>query len=140
MPFMQAIRVRRWRPIQSEERGPRTTRRFCEKYGGSDHRGQLRRGHTRQRSQAHRATVALCAFIAAESAGLSFMLTRWANSSPMIDVTLVYQAAQRPKIWSFLCGEQTAVELHAQVLPLRPSCCMAITPTMPRFARASSTG
>ncbi|MDB5987630.1 MAG: acyltransferase [Nevskia sp.] len=97
-----------------------TTRRFCEKYRQQPitvvnfvegTRGSAAKRIARQSPYAH--------LLRPKSAGLSFMLNAMGEQfAGMIDVTLVYQAAQRPKIWSFLCGEQTAVELQAQLLPL----------------------
>jgi 1-acyl-sn-glycerol-3-phosphate acyltransferase len=97
-----------------------TTRKFCEKYKQQPitvvnfvegTRCTEAKRIARQSPYRH--------LLRPKSAGLSFMLNAMGEQfAGMIDVTLVYQPSRRSKLWSFLCGEQSAVSLDAKVLPL----------------------
>lgn len=97
-----------------------TTRRFCEKYRrepitvvnyveGTRFTEAKRRA--RQSPYRH--------LLRPKSAGLSFMLNAMGEQfAGMIDLTIVYRPTRRSKLWSFLCGEQSAALVLARALPL----------------------
>ncbi len=97
-----------------------TTRRFCEKYKRQPitvvnfvegTRSSPAKRLARQSPYQH--------LLRPKSAGLSFMLNAMGEQfAGLIDVTLVYQTTNQSKLWSFLCGEQHAVQLQARVLQL----------------------
>lgn len=54
-----------------------------------------------------------------KAAGLSYTLNAMGEQfEGLIDVTLAYCPTSRSILWSWLCGEQNHVRLHARVLPL----------------------
>lgn len=56
-----------------------------------------------------------------KAAGLSYTLNAMGEQfAGLIDVTLVYQPTRRTLVWSWLCGEQREVSLHATVSALPP--------------------
>ncbi len=54
-----------------------------------------------------------------KAAGLSFTLNAMGEQfAGIIDVTIAYQPATKSLVWSWLCGEQDQLSLHADLLPL----------------------
>lgn len=54
-----------------------------------------------------------------KAAGLSFTLNAMGEQfAGIIDVTIAYQPASKGLVWSWLCGEQDQLALHADVLPV----------------------
>ena len=56
-----------------------------------------------------------------KAAGLSFTLSAMGEQfDGVIDVTLVYARGRKNKLWAWLCGEQTQVQVRVDVLPVPP--------------------
>lgn len=55
----------------------------------------------------------------AKAAGLSFALNAMGDQfAGILNVTISYRPTKYPLVWSFLCGEQTRLAVHAEVRPL----------------------
>ena len=97
-----------------------TTRQFCEKY--------RRRSITvvnflegTRFSESKRASSGspYRHLLRPKSAGMSFTLNAMGEQfGGVIDVTLAYQHATKPTLWSWMCGEQSAMDIHVDTLPI----------------------
>ncbi len=99
-----------------------TTRRFCEKYRGRAITVVNYLEGTRC-SEVKRigSGSPYRHLLKPKSGGLSFTLNAMGEQfAGLVDMTLVYQPTRngRSKLWSFLCGEQSAASVRIRVLPL----------------------
>ncbi|MGQ0621599.1 MAG: acyltransferase [Panacagrimonas sp.] len=97
-----------------------TTRRFCERYRRRPITVVSFLEGTRF-SEAKRAATGspFRHLLRPKSAGASFTLNAMGEQfDGVIDVTIAYRPTRKPLLWSWLCGEQSRLDIHVDRLPI----------------------